>query len=130
MFNIETIIQVIKQLWTLIAKREQIQYNQNWIVNYLKYSDEANRIMKYIKKSSIYSRLIEIRYDRLYYINDEPIRKHDLFKFILNLIYDGKYIVTIVDGNSIPITKKYLMGWKKIPCFSKKSRKLYNQIYL
>lgn len=119
-----------KQLWSVIAKREQIQYNQNWFINYLKYSEETNRIMKYIKKSDVYYQCKRIYFNSLYYINDESISKHDLFKYILKLVYDGKHIVAIVKGGSIPVTKKYLMKWINIPGVCKRSRKLYNQIYL
>ena len=120
-----------KQLWTEIAKREQIQYNQNWIINYLKYSADANRIMKYIKKSHVYYQCKRIYFNSLYYINDEPISKHDLFKLILNLVYDDKYICTIVKGCYIPVTKTHLIRWKNRDVgISKISSKLYNQIYL
>lgn len=115
-----------KQLWSVIAKREQISPHdsniQNWIINYLKYSDESNRIMKYIKKSPVYYQCKRICFNSLYYINDEPISKHDLFKLILNLVYDDKYIYTIVKGCYIPVTKTHLIRWK--------NRELYNQIYL
>ena len=129
-----------KQLWSVIAKREQISPHdsniQNWIINYLKYSDEVNRIMKYIKKSPVHYQCKRIYnriyFNSLYYINDEPIRKHDLFKFILNLVYDDKYIVTNVKGVGIPVTKKALIRWinRDVDGISERSRKLYNQIYL
>ena len=124
-----------KQLFTVIAKREQISPHdsniQNWIINYLKYSADANRIMKYIKKSHVYYQCKRIYFNSLYYINDEPISKHDLFKYILKLVYDDKYICTIVKGCYIPVTKKYLIRWKNRDVgISKISRKLYNQIYL